>query len=57
MRLTNIAASPAIRNFIIHYAAEVYVETARFWQSRYTYHPDTDTADLLFCKGRMNTAG
>lgn len=39
------------QEFYIHYAAEVYVETARFWQSRYTYHPDTDTADLLFCKG------
>lgn len=39
------------RDFYIRYAAQVYVETARFWQSRYTYHPETDTADLLFCKG------
>ena len=37
--------------FYLDQAAEVYIETARFWVSRYTYHPDSDTADLLFCKG------
>lgn len=37
--------------FYLHRAAEIYVETARFWMSRYTYHAETDTADLLFCKG------
>lgn len=37
--------------FYLDYAAEVYIETARFWRSRYTYHAETDTADLLFCKG------
>ena len=37
--------------FYLDHAAEVYVETARFWRSRYTYHPKTDAADLLFCKG------
>lgn len=37
--------------FYLDRAAEVYIETARFWMSRYTYHPDSDTADLLFCKG------
>lgn len=31
-------------------AAEVYIETARFWQSRCTLHAD-GSADLLFCKG------
>lgn len=37
--------------FYLKHAAEIYVETARFWMSRYTYHAETDTADLLFCKG------
>ena len=37
--------------FYLDHAAEVYIETARFWISRYTYHPESDTADLLFCKG------
>ena len=38
-------------DFYLCRAAEIYVETARFWMSRYTYHAETDTADLLFCKG------
>lgn len=38
-------------DFYYTHAAELYVETARFWISRYTYHAETDTADLLFCKG------
>ncbi len=37
--------------FYLDHAAEVYVETARFWVSRYTYRPKTGKADLLFCKG------
>lgn len=37
--------------FYLDHAAEVYMETARFWVSRYTYHPESDTAELLFCKG------
>ncbi len=32
-------------------AAEVYIETARFWKSRYTLDNDTGIANLLFCKG------
>lgn len=31
--------------------AEVFVETARFWQSRYTAEPDSGKVNLLFCKG------
>ncbi len=38
-------------SFYLDHAAEVYVETARFWVSRYTYRPETGKADLLFCKG------
>lgn len=38
-------------SFYLDRAAEVFIETARFWVSRYTYHPETGEADLLFCKG------
>ena len=37
--------------FYLDRAAEVFVETARFWLSRYTYRPEPGKADLLFCKG------
>lgn len=37
--------------FYLDKAAEVFIETARFWISRYTYRPETGDADLLFCKG------
>lgn len=37
--------------FYLDRAAEVFMETARFWISRYTYRPETEEADLLFCKG------
>ncbi len=32
-------------------AREVYVETARFWRSRYTTAPGSGQENLLFCKG------
>lgn len=38
-------------DFYLDKAAEVFIETARFWVSRYTYRPETGKADLLFCKG------
>ena len=37
--------------FYLKRAAEVFIETARFWISRYTYRPETGEVDLLFCKG------
>lgn len=37
--------------FYLNKAAEVFIETARFWVSRYTYRPETNEVDLLFCKG------
>lgn len=37
--------------FYLDCAAEVFIETARFWVSRYTFRPETSEADLLFCKG------
>lgn len=36
--------------FYLNKAAEVFIETARFWVSRYTFHTSEDV-DLLFCKG------
>ena len=37
--------------FYLERCAEVFIETARFWISRYTYRPETSEVDLLFCKG------
>ena len=37
--------------FYLDRVAEVFIETARFWISRYTYRPETGEADLIFCKG------
>ena len=37
--------------FYLERCAEVFIETARFWISRYTYRPETGEVDLLFCKG------
>lgn len=38
-------------DFYLDHAAQVFIETARFWVSRYTYRSETGSADLLFCKG------
>lgn len=38
-------------DFYINHAAELYIETARYWLSRYTYDSTGNTANLLFCKG------
>ena len=39
------------KDFYINKAAEVFVETARFWCSRYSINREEKRADLLFCKG------
>lgn len=49
--LDNYCRVTGDNEFYLDRAAEVYIETARFWMSRYTYRPESDTADLLFCKG------
>lgn len=49
--LDNYCAIAQDEEFYLDRVAEVYIETARFWASRYTYHSESDTADLLFCKG------
>lgn len=38
-------------DFLYRYAAEVYVETARYWQSRFNYFAADDRYHLLFVKG------
>lgn len=37
--------------FYLDSAAQVYIETARFWVSRVTFRPETGETDILFCKG------
>lgn len=39
------------RDFYVNKAAEVYIETARFWVSRYSPEEGTGKVNLLFCKG------
>ena len=39
------------KEFFLNGGAEVLVETARFWMSRYTPEPGTGLVNLLFCKG------
>ena len=39
------------QDFLVHYGAEMLVETARYWVSRLTYHEATDCYNLLFVKG------
>ncbi len=38
-------------HFLLDYAAEVYLETARFWESRFTYDERYDQYNMLFVKG------
>lgn len=38
-------------DFLANCAAEVYIETARFWASRFTYDSAKDRYNLLFTKG------
>lgn len=37
--------------FLRAYAAEIYIKTARFWKSRFTYDRQTDRYNMLFVKG------
>ncbi len=37
--------------FLLDYAAEIYLETARFWESRFTYDERHDRFNMLFVKG------
>lgn len=48
--LDNYIKSTGDMKFWEKYAIDVYIETARFWISRYSIHSD-GSADLMFCKG------
>lgn len=49
--LDSYCKTSADREFYLDGAAEVYIETARFWLSRYTFRKEAKRADLLWCKG------
>jgi trehalose/maltose hydrolase-like predicted phosphorylase len=49
--ISKYCEASANREFYLHQAAKVYIETARYWLSRYTINQTTGEADLLFCKG------
>lgn len=49
--LDNYCKTSGDSEFYLDGAAEVYVETARFWMSRYTFRREEHRADLLWCKG------
>lgn len=38
-------------DFFVQYAAEMYIQIARYWVSRFTYIPSEDNYYLLFVKG------
>lgn len=38
-------------DFFLRYASEVFIETARYWTSRFTYNAESDKYNLLFVKG------
>lgn len=44
-------------NFIIDYGAEIYIKTARYWRSRFTYHEEEDCYNMLFVKGPNEYGG
>ncbi len=41
----------ADKPFLYRYAAEVYIETARFWSDRFSYDEVNDCYNMLFVKG------
>lgn len=49
--LASYCAATGDEAFYLDHAAEVLIETARFWRSRYTFDPESGRCDLLFCKG------
>ena len=49
--LNNYIKTTADKDFYVMGASQVYIETARFWMSRYTWEKGTNKVNLLFCKG------
>lgn len=44
-------------NFILQYGAEIYIETARYWKSRFSYDAKVDVYNMAFVKGPNEYAG
>lgn len=44
-------------DFIFNYGAEIYIETARYWKSRFSYDAVADVYNLLFVKGPNEYGG
>lgn len=43
--------------FIRDYGTEIYIETARYWNSRFTYQKEKDVYNMLFVKGPNEYGG
>ena len=43
--------------FIRDYGAEIYIKTARYWKSRFSYQQDKDVYNMLFVKGPNEYGG
>ena len=44
-------------SFIRDYGSEIYIKTARYWKSRFTYYKDQDRYNMLFVKGPNEYGG
>lgn len=44
-------------DFILDYGAEIYIETARYWSSRFSYDKGQDIYNMLFVKGPNEYGG
>lgn len=44
-------------DFILNYGAEIYMETARYWSSRFSYDEKKDIYNMLFVKGPNEYGG
>lgn len=49
--ISQYCSSSGDEEFYLEHASEVFIETARYWISRYTYDSELKEANLLFCKG------
>jgi trehalose/maltose hydrolase-like predicted phosphorylase len=44
-------------DFILQYGAEIYIETARYWKSRFSYDEGADIYNMVFVKGPNEYGG
>lgn len=43
--------------FLLRYGAQIYIETARYWKSRFTYDAVADVYNMIFVKGPNEYGG